>query len=314
MKPEQRTIRVRSFDAYEEVQAAVYGGVLALHRLHPTQDKWGWTVTHIPTGATVYNPQLQREGKGFILAALEAGQGWDWHNLTRENMEALRDIIQRKPATCSSSVRALGDLCIDWLPGFTPSESLQALARRCNRAWHSEDDAEFKLAAEEVTQQEWYELIMTRMATGKRATLLASDVPLRAPTLNGVSCDLAGFKCLFRELWQIGTDIEDIAGRMQGLIAVGEPDGRDEDQWIALDKELSGKIQEGWMKWSSAVYVFATLPLPQQSPFLQRLGFLGSTEKGWHALGKKSFLRSTALSTVLPVRREIRRRNGNYGE
>lgn len=314
MKPEQRTIRVRSFDAYEEVQAAVYGGVLALHRLHPTQDKWGWTVTHVPTGATAYNPQLQREGKGFILAALEAGQGWDWHHLTRENMEVLREIILRQPAPAPRSTRSLGDLTVDWLPGFTPSEALQTHLRALNRAWHSEDDAEFKLAAEETTQMEWRELIVARMATGKRGTLLPSDVPLGAPALSGVPCDLAGFKSLFRDLWQIGTDIEDVAGRMQGLIAVGEPDGRDEDQWIALDKELTGLIQEGWMKWSSATYVLPTLSLSEQSPFLKRLGFLGSAEKGWHALGKKSFLRSATLPIILPLRREIRRRNGNYGE
>lgn len=314
MKPETRTIRVRSFDAYVEVQAAVWGGVLALYRLSPDADKWGWTVTHVPTGATVYNPQLQREGKGFILAALAAGQSWDWRNLTRENMEVLRELIMRQPAAAPPPTRSLGDLCVDWLPGFTPSEELQALARAVNRSWHSEDHALFATSTAAFTAREWREVIVARMATGKRGTLLPGDVRGGAQSINGIPCGIAECKRRFRISWEIGTKIDEVAGKMAGLIAVGDPAGTDEDQWVALDDELRGLIIEGWGNWAGQVHVFSQLPLEDQAPFLKRLGFLGSKEKGWQALGVKTFLRSPGLRNILPTRREIKRRIGNYGE
>ena len=289
----------------------VYEGVLLLDYFNPGKKEWGWNITHVPTGKSVCNPRYQQEGKRLVLALLDAGkqQGWDWHNLTKANVEAMIPIIS--PPAPPPIPKGMGITPVEVL-GYTPSPEVELLTRTAQLAWLGEGD--FYATADALNDRRDWEVAVARMTTGKNAILAPSDVPQRAHSPTGVPCDLPNCKRLFRELMEIGTKIDDVAAAMQGLIAVGEPDGRDEDQWVLLEKELQGLIWEGWMNWGVCVTVFTTLGLPEQAPFIKRLGFLGSQEKGWHALGKKTFLRSKLLAGLLPLRREIRRRNNNYGE
>jgi len=289
----------------------VYDDIFILDYFNADKKEWGWNITHIPTGKSVCNPRYQREGKGIVLALLEAGKkgGWDWHSLTKKNALAMWKIINSPPPPRPSRAITIAPVPV---VGYEPSPEVQLLTRAVQRAWLGEGD--FYEAADALHDRRDWEVAVARMTTGKGAILLPSDVPRGAHGPTGCPCDLPNCKRLFRELMEIGTNIDDVASAMQGLIAVGEPDGRDEDQWVSLDEQLQGLVFQGWMTWSTCVYVFSSLTLTEQSPFLRRLGFLGSSQKGWHSLGKKTFLRSATLSAILPLRREIRRRNNNYGE
>ena len=312
MKPETRQIGQLLHGERAPVEAQVWGPLA----LHPAPWKAGakddkYTITHISTGMVVRNVRTQREGKG-IIEELLALEGIEWEALDNE---ALRLIHTTVHPVAQKQVRQANTSNIVLVPLYGPparsldSPTLRASARRTTRvATDSFARGDYQSLVDAVGASlvdEWRELIMVRMASGKHQVIMPQDVPERPVSVGGYELGLPATKRSFKALWELGTQIDAHASLM--LHNSGDdPLGENKERWEKWEKRLSELIYEGWMKWSICSSQFITLTTTEQEPFVKWLGFLGSEKKGWHALGAKTFLRSEKLKELLPIRRRIR--------
>lgn len=190
-------------------------------------------------------------------------------------------------------------------PGVTPSVAVRSadrlLANALGRA----------MAGQEVTVEEVLEARYKAIALAWREALMAAvnqvlanddEVP-QAPIrlADGTLCSWDGFRESYKRLIIIGNDLQVQAFHI--LDAADE--GVDRAAWRELEGRWVELIQEGWLEWTACVSHFLASPPERQEQVRQKLGYIGTRERGWGALGRKTFLRHPEIAEASKARRLV---------
>jgi len=299
-------------DPPTEVQAMVRGG-LAVHG-----SAGFYTVTHIASGKAICHSDQQRTAKGVVVELEDWFKTWgDIGDIPKDEYLAemrkmLNELTLVKPQKVAQI--PLVNLPLELEPiyptYFTPSAGLREL---CETVARDVVAGKFGRVAD-ASAAEWREMIMVRMGTGKQAKLLDKDIPDKSPPVfplpPGILPGYAGVKQLTQQMWRLGQEIDRKAELMLGAYEAGiEPSqwtAGDFDIWMGLDDGFSEMVKRGWCDWAVCVNLFIQLSKEEQQKITDVLGFVGSEEQGWHALGAKTFMRSKRLPELIRCRRAVR--------
>jgi hypothetical protein len=175
----------------------------------------------------------------------------------------------------------------------------------------------------------WREEIVVRVTQPPRAILLEGDIP-SSPTptscepqsktpmslppssgttlRDGTPATPGEFRRRYALLLELGDRLRAGSLIFRRFHAEGEREGWTVarlEKWEQMDERFRSIVCEGWMVWSGAAFCLAVNPA-----FLAnveaKLGYVGSTGRGWHELGVKTFLRHPEIAEVQPLRREMK--------
>lgn len=303
-----------------EVQAMVRGG-LAVHGSAGL-----YTVTHVASGRAICHSDQQRTAKGVLVELLDRFPDIGKTDPAPSQQDALRYMIEgmqiAKPAPKVKPLVAppleLEPIYPDY---FTPSERLRKLDGEAAQMLTGYDpgvnfpgNPVLEWTIGEASAAEWRETIMVRMGTGKQAKLLDKDVPDKSPPVfplpPGILPGYAGVKQLTQRMWKLGQAIDELAMRMIDFctkyIAIDQWDSAYFSAWMVMDDDFSEMVRRGWCDWAVCANLFTQLSKEEQQKITGVLGFVGSEEQGWHALGAKTFMRSKRLPELIRCRRAVR--------
>lgn len=262
-----------------------------------------YTVTHVASGRAVCRTNQQRTAKGLAVELLDWYSGWGAEDIPEGQKVAALAFIAKlaAPQPQPTPPLVLAPIYPDY---FTPSDELVALDTTIAAG-------DFGRIAD-ASAVEARELIMARMATGRRAAISEDDVPVKGLVVYGLPPGIepgyAGVKQLTAKLWQLGKEIDALAHTMvqyhQRGGEFGEPEFR---WWLEQEEEFSTLVKAGWCDWAVCVNLFSQLGKDDQEKVTRILGFVGSDKQGWHAYGAKTFLRSKHLPELLRCRRAVKR-------
>ena len=191
-------------------------------------------------------------------------------------------------------------------PGVTPSAAVRAadrtLASILTRA--AVEDAEFvKGAIDRAIALAWREALVAAVDQ-----VLASDdeipqAPIRLQ--DGTLCSWEGFRESYKRLIRIGNELQMRAVEFLDYHDQGMPGLQRE--WLRnWEEDWIGLVTEGWMEWTACVSHFLASPEIRQEQVRQKLGYIGTRERGWGALGRKTFLRHPEIAEASKARRLVR--------
>lgn len=309
-------------DPPTEVQAMVRGG-LAVHGSAGL-----YTVTHVASGRAICHSDQQRTAKGVAIELLEMDVAWDAANISQweeDRVLAYLEDLKRNPPQAKAKPLVAPPLELEpiYPDYFTPSERLRKLDGEVAQMLTGYDpginfpgNPVLDWTIGEASAAEWRELIMVRMGTGKQAKLLDKDIPDKSPPLfplpPGILPGYAGVKQLTQQMWKLGQAIDRVSGEMIAFFGLN-CDPADVnfwdfpvEEWLVYDDEFSALVKRGWCDWAVCVNLFTQLSKEEQQKITDVLGFVGSEEQGWHALGAKTFMRSKRLPELIRCRRAVR--------
>lgn len=128
---------------------------------------------------------------------------------------------------------------------------------------------------------------------------------------DGTLCTWDGFRAAYKRLIVIGNDLQALAVELldTSLDLLNEderPTRALRDRFRALDERWIALIHEGWQTWGEAVSHYLASPPVRQEQVRQKLGYIGTRERGWGELGKKTFLRHPEIAEASKARRLVR--------
>lgn len=194
-----------------------------------------------------------------------------------------------------------------YAPGVTPSPKVRSadaeLAALIGRgmAGAPVTREEFAAASRKANTLAWRELLMAEV---DQTLANPDEVPQQPYRLaDGTLCTWDGFRAAYKRLIVIGNELQYRAVMLLDAVDRDEV-GREffrawEEDWIAL-------IREGWQTWGEAVSHYLASPPVRQEQVRQKLGYIGTRERGWGELGKKTFLRHPEIAEASKARRLVR--------
>lgn len=192
-------------------------------------------------------------------------------------------------------------------PGVTPSARVRTADRELASLLGQ------ALAGGTITTVQLTEATTKAVNLGWREALMAEvdqtlanpdevpEAPIRL--LDGTPCSWEGFKESYRKLVVIGNDLQTQAIH---LLDAAEDEVLDRALWRSLEDTWVALLTEGWMEWTACVAHFLASPPVRQQQVKDKLGYIGSRERGWGALGKKTFLRHPEIAEASKARRLVR--------
>lgn len=299
------------------------------------EDQQWYTVTHLPSGSAIANVRTQGRATEVIflsLSLLPEPTKLPTFSDVKALHTGLSDLYTRwanaaapKPrpkqaATTKQSRSPEVPLKFStvWAWNPTPQQRAAALEVTDLMTEASAGDSTssttlWSEALPHLFEVTWREEMMVRLASGTQPVILSSDLPAKPPKtlLDGSPVSPATLKRKLGELVALGDRLQQGARLMLRLYAHGSANGWTNAlvaKWEALDSQYVALIQEGWMIWSGAAGCYISCSPAVQAKVVEKFGFVGNAEQGYHDLARKTLLRHPEVQEVLPVRRAMKKK------
>lgn len=278
---------------------------------------WYW-VYHLPTRSIAGVVEGEDNYLGFVemfgaVAGLDVADPapealaeavvvmGQWRNARKVKKRAVVEAVRLEPV---------------YNPGVTPSRAVRAtdaeLAALIGAAMGGDASVgadELWATARRAADLAWKEALV---AAVNQVLANGDELPERpAYLVDGTPCNWEGWKEEYKQLIQIGNDLQLAAVALLDLTDMLGPDceitpsAEWKRQYRDQEQVFVATIQRGWKHWGRAVSHFLASPPARQQQVIDKLVYIGNAERGWGALGRITFLRHPEVAEASRARRMV---------